>query len=258
MDNQLLSLIVPAFNEERTIRAVLDRIFEHLPDVHEVVVVDDASSDLTPEICHSYSCEENRVKLYRHKTNQGKTAALITGFAACTGSIVVVQDADLEYDPSEIPNLITPIKRNVADVCLGSRFLVHRAGRVLYYRHYLANKFLTLINNILTDLNITDVETGYKAARSEIVKNMIIESAGFGFEIEFVAKCKKIAARMYEVPISYYGRTYEEGKKIGVKDGLDALWYLIKFNLLRTAAESFQEQFLNSRIRCTKAIKSGN
>jgi glycosyltransferase involved in cell wall biosynthesis len=227
MDNQLLSIIVPAFNEERTIRAVLDRIFEYLPDVHEVVVVDDASSDLTPEICHSYGSRENRVKLYRHKTNQGKTAALITGFAACTGSIVVVQDADLEYDPSEISHLIAPIRRDVADVCLGSRFLVHRAGRVLYYRHYLANKFITFINNILTDLNITDVETGYKAARAEIVKNMVIESSGFGFEIEFVAKCKKIGARMYEVPISYYGRTYEEGKKIGVKDGLDALWYLM-------------------------------
>jgi glycosyltransferase involved in cell wall biosynthesis len=241
MDNHLLSLVVPAFNEEGTIRAVLDRIFEYLPDVHEVVVVDDAISPL--KICHSYGGQENKVKLYRHRTNQGKTSARITGFAACTGSIVVVQDADLEYDPSEIPHLIAPIKRNVADACLGSRFLVHRAGRVLYYRHYLANKFLTFINNILTDLNITDVETGYKAARSEIVKNMMIESSGFGFEIEFVAKCKKIAAHMYEVPISYYGRTYEEGKKIGVKDGLDALWYLVKFNLLRNVRQSFQREF---------------
>jgi glycosyltransferase involved in cell wall biosynthesis len=253
MDNHLLSLVVPAFNEERTIKTVLDRIFEFIPDVHEVVVVDDASSDLTPEVCHSYSSQEDRVKLYRHKTNQGKTAALTTGFAACTGSIVVVQDADLEYDPSEIPNLIAPIKQNVADVCLGSRFRVHRAGRVLYYRHYLANKFLTFINNILTDLNITDVETGYKAARAEIVKNMIIESSGFGFEIEFVAKCKKIGSRMYEVPISYYGRTYEEGKKIGVKDGLDALWYLVKFNLLRDSSRSFRAEFLKSRIRSQDA-----
>ncbi len=215
MDNHLLSLVVPAFNEERTIRAVLDRIFEYLPDVHEVVVVDDASSDLTPEVCHSYSSQENRVKLYRHKTNQGKTAALTTGFAACTGSIVVVQDADLEYDPSEIPNLIAPIKRNVADVCLGSRFLVHRAGRVLYYRHYLANKFLTFINNILTDLNITDVETGYKAARSEIVKNMIIESSGFGFEIEFVAKRKKIAARITRSRFPTTAVRTKKGRRLG-------------------------------------------
>jgi len=160
-----------------------------------------------------------------------------------------VQDADLEYDPREIGNLIAPIQQGVADVCLGSRFLVHRAGRVLYYRHYLANKLLTFINNVLTDLNVTDVETGYKAARAEIVKNMIIESRGFGFEIEFVAKCKKIAARMYEVPISYYGRTYEEGKKIGLRDGIDALWYLVKFNLLRDASRSFRAEFLKSRIR---------
>jgi glycosyltransferase involved in cell wall biosynthesis len=246
MHNHLLSLIVPAFNEEHTIKAVLDRVFESLPVVHEVIVVDDASTDATPEICYSYNNLEPRVQLLRHKQNQGKTSALITGFAACTGSIVVVQDADLEYDPSEIAHLISPITRGVADVCLGSRFLVHRAGRVLYYRHYLANKLLTFLNNILTDLNITDVETGYKAARAEIVKNMIIESSGFGFEIEFVAKCKKIGARIYEVPISYYGRTYEEGKKIGLKDGLDALWYLMKFNLLTRLKQSYQPDFLRS------------
>jgi glycosyltransferase involved in cell wall biosynthesis len=248
MDNHLLSLVVPAFNEERTIKTVLDRIFEFIPEVHEVVVVDDASHDATLEVCHTYSIHEPRVKLFRHKTNQGKTSALITGFAACTGTIVVVQDADLEYDPREIGNLIAPIQQGVADVCLGSRFLVHRAGRVLYYRHYLANNFLTFINNVLTDLNVTDVETGYKAARAEIVKNMIIESAGFGFEIEFVAKCKKIGARIYEVPISYYGRTYEEGKKIGLRDGLDALWYLIKFNILTGLKQSFRRPFLEAKL----------
>ena len=248
MKDHLLSLIVPAFNEERTIKILLDRIFESLPEVHEVVVVDDASADSTLELCHAYSLHEPRVKLLRHKMNQGKTSALITGFAACTGTIVIVQDADLEYDPGEIENLVAPIKQGVADVCLGSRFLVHRAGRVLYFRHYLANKLLTFINNILTDLNITDVETGYKAARAEIAKNMIIVSSGFGFEIEFVAKCKKIGARMYEVPISYYGRTYEEGKKIGMRDGLDALWYLIKFNLLTGLKQSFQPRFFASGI----------
>jgi glycosyltransferase involved in cell wall biosynthesis len=247
MDNHKLSLIVPAFNEERTIKTVLDRIFEFLPDVHEVLVIDDASVDRTPEISHQYSEREKRVKLLRHKTNLGKTAALQTGFAACTGSIVVVQDADLEYDPREISDLIGPIKEGAADVCMGSRFLVHRAGRVLYFRHFLANKFLTFINNLLTDLNLTDVETGYKAALADIVKNMIIESSGFGFEIEFVAKCKKIGARMFEVPISYYGRTYEEGKKIGLKDGLDALWYLIKFNILTGLNRSFRPEFLESK-----------
>jgi glycosyltransferase involved in cell wall biosynthesis len=244
MDEHLLSLVVPAFNEERTIETVLNRIFEFLPEVHEVLVVDDASIDRTPELSHAYGERDKRVKLFRHKTNLGKTAALQTGFAACTGSIVVVQDADLEYDPREIPDLIGPIKEGAADVCLGSRFMVRRAGRVLYFRHFLANKFLTLTSNLCTDLNLTDVETGYKAARAEIAKNMIIASRGFGFEIEFVAKCKKIGARIYEVPISYYGRTYEEGKKVGFKDGLHALWYLIKFNLLTGLKQSFRAQFL--------------
>jgi glycosyltransferase involved in cell wall biosynthesis len=247
MDDHLLSLVIPAFNEERTIETVLNRIFEFLPDVHEVLVIDDASFDRTPELSHEYGNREKRVKLFRHKTNLGKTAALQTGFAACTGSIVVVQDADLEYDPREISDLITPIKEGVADVCLGSRFMVRRAGRVLYFRHFLANKFLTFINNLCTDLNLTDVETGYKASRAEIAKNMTIESSGFGFEIEFVAKCKKIGARIYEVPISYYGRTYEEGKKIGLKDGLDALWYLIKFNILTGLKQSFRQEFLKRK-----------
>jgi hypothetical protein len=158
----------------------------------------------------------------------------------------------LEYDPREIPDLIAPILEGAADVCLGSRFLVRRAGRVLYFRHFLANKFLTFVNNLCTDLNLTDVETGYKASRAEIAKNMIIESSGFGFEIEFVAKCKKIGARIYEVPISYYGRTYEEGKKIGIKDGLDALWYLIKFNNLTGLKRSFRREFLEGRAQPQK------
>jgi glycosyltransferase involved in cell wall biosynthesis len=247
MDDHKLSLIVPAFNEERTIESVLNRIFEFVPDVHEVLVIDDASVDRTPELSHEYGKREKRVKLFRHKTNLGKTAALQTGFAACTGSIAVVQDADLEYDPREISDLIAPIKEGAADVCLGSRFMVRRAGRVLYFRHFLANKFLTFINNVCTDLNLTDVETGYKASRAEIAKNMIIESSGFGFEIEFVAKCKKIGARVYEVPISYYGRTYQEGKKIVLKDGLDALWYLIKFNILTGLKPSFCPEFLETK-----------
>jgi glycosyltransferase involved in cell wall biosynthesis len=251
-DDHLLSLIVPAFNEERTIGTVLDRIFQFLPDVHEVLVIDDASVDHTPELSHEYGNRDKRVKLFRHKTNLGKTAALQTGFAACTGTIVVVQDADLEYDPREISDLIEPIKGGAADVCLGSRFLVRRAGRVLYFRHFLANKFLTFINNLCTDLNLTDVETGYKAARAEIAKNMIIESRGFGFAIEFVAKCKKIGARIYEVPISYYGRTYEEGKKIGLKDAVDALWYLIKFNILTGLKQSFRPKFLEAKAYTNK------
>jgi glycosyltransferase involved in cell wall biosynthesis len=258
METHQLSLIVPAYNEAQTIGMVLERIFEYLPDVHEVVVVDDASADRTPDLCHDFSTREPRVKLLRHKVNMGKTAALQTGFAACTGSIVVVQDADLEYDPREIPDLIAPIKEGAADVCLGSRFVVRRAGRVLYFRHFLANKFLTFVNNVLTDLNLTDVETGYKASRAEIAKNMIIESSGFGFEIEFVAKCKKIGARMYEVPISYYGRTYEEGKKVGLKDGLHALWYLIKFNVLTGLKQSFRRPFLEAKAYPKKRRQRGS
>jgi glycosyltransferase involved in cell wall biosynthesis len=260
MNKSRLSLVVPAFNEASTIATVLDRIFSFLPDVHEVLVVDDGSTDSTPDIIQKYSSKESRVRLSRHKSNRGKTAALCTGFAAATGTIVVVQDADLEYDPCEIPDLIAPIEEGNADVCLGSRFLIRRAGRVLYYRHFLANKILTFLNNVLTDLNITDVETGYKACRTEIAKNMIVESNGFGFEVEFIAKCKKLGVRMYEVPISYYGRTYQEGKKIGVKDGLDAVWYSIKFNLLVGVEESFRRDFLrggSTSVTSDQTVSSG-
>jgi glycosyltransferase involved in cell wall biosynthesis len=238
--NSRLTIIVPAFNEEATIQSVLTRVFECLPEVYEVIVVDDASRDGTAAKVEEFATSQPRVRFLQHSANQGKTAALRTGFEAASGDIIVVQDADLEYDPQEISELIAPIVAGKADVCLGSRFMVRRAGRVLYYRHFLANKFLTFLSNLLTDLNLTDVETGYKAAKSGIMRSMIIESTGFGFEIEFVAKCRKINARIFEVPISYYGRTYEEGKKIGLKDGLHALWYIVKFNLLRTRADSFR------------------
>ncbi|MBV9490635.1 MAG: glycosyltransferase family 2 protein [Verrucomicrobia bacterium] len=239
-ESSRLTIIIPAFNEEKTIGPVLSRVFECLPHVYEVLVVDDASSDATAERCRAFAKCEPRVRLLSHGKNQGKTAALKTAFGQVRGDIIVVQDADLEYDPQEIPALIEPILDGKADVCLGSRFLVRKAGRVLYFRHFLANKFLTFLSNVLTDLNLTDVETGYKAARAGILRAMIIESLGFGFEIEFVAKCRKLGARIYEVPISYYGRTYEEGKKIGVRDGIHALWYIVKFNLLRNKANSFR------------------
>ena len=154
----------------------------------------------------------------------------------------MVQDADLEYDPADIPDLIAPILENRGDVCLGSRFLVKRAGRVLYYRHYLANKFLTFLNNVLTDLNFTDVETGYKAMRADIARRMIISSSGFGFEVEFIAKCQKAGFRFYEVPISYFGRTYEEGKKITFLDGVAAIYFIFKYNLLVARKRSFRDE----------------
>ncbi len=237
-----LSIVIPAFNEAATIDRVFDRIFGSVGNFHEIIVVDDASTDHTAAQVEKRASVDPRIRLLRHTQNSGKTAALRTGFAAVTGDLVVVQDADLEYDPEDIPDLIAPILDGRGDVSLGSRFMVKRAGRVLYYRHYLANKFLTFLNNILTDLNCTDVETGYKAMRAEIAKRLIIESSGFGFEVEFIAKCKKAGYRLFEVPINYFGRTYEEGKKITFQDGLAAIYYILKFNLFSTPQSSFREK----------------
>jgi len=234
-----LSIVVPAYNEEKTISNVLTALLEELPDVYEIIVVDDGSKDRTAEITEAFSRDHCQVHLIRQPHNQGKTAALRTGFASTTGDIVLVQDADLEYDPTDIPGLIEPILKGKADVVYGSRFMIRHASRVLYFRHYLANQFLTFLSNLFTDLNFTDVETGYKAFRGEIIRNMIIETRGFGFEIEVTAKIAKLKCRVYEVPISYYGRTYEEGKKIGLKDGLDAIFYIFKYNLFVNAQKSF-------------------
>jgi glycosyltransferase involved in cell wall biosynthesis len=234
-----LSVVVPAYNEERTLAAVVTKLLG-LPCLHEVIVVDDCSTDGTSEIARDLA-EQNpaKVQVIRHQRNAGKSEALKTGFAATTGNIVIVQDADLEYDPDEIAHVIGPIARGVADVVFGSRFMVRRAARVLYYYHYLANQCLTFFSNLLTNLNVTDVETGYKAFRGEIIRNMTITSSGFGFEIEVTAKIAKLKCAVYEVPISYYGRTYEEGKKIGMIDGIAALWYIVKFNLLTSLASSY-------------------
>lgn len=237
-----LSIIIPAFNEAKTISIVFDRLKECVSDFHEILVIDDASTDGTADLVMARADIDPRIRLLRHTRNQGKTAALRTGFAEVSGDILVVQDADLEYDPADIPDLIAPIVDGRGDVSLGSRFMVKRAGRVLYYRHYLANKFLTFLNNILTDLNCTDVETGYKAMRAEIAKHLIIESTGFGFEVEFVAKCKKAGYRLFEVPINYFGRTYEEGKKITFMDGIAAVYFIFKYNLFVTAKASFREK----------------
>jgi len=237
-----LSVIIPAYNEEKTIAAVLTALFREVPNLHEAIVVDDGSKDNTAQIVEEFCQEIPRVRLIRQPSNQGKTAALRAGFAASTGEIVIVQDADLEYDPVDIPGLIEPIENGKADVVFGSRFLTRRASRILYFRHYMANQFLTFLSNLFTDLNFTDVETGYKAFRGEIIRNMIIETRGFGFEIEVTAKVAKLKCRVYEVPISYYGRTYEEGKKIGFKDGLEAILYIFKYNLLVNREKSFRAQ----------------
>ena len=234
-----LSIIIPAFNEEKTIADVLHSLIREIPDVYEIIVVDDGSKDRTTQIAETVCQQYAQIRLIRHPHNQGKTAALRTGFAASTGDIVLVQDADLEYDPVDIPELVEPIQKGKADVVYGSRFMIRRASRVLYFKHYLANQFLTFLSTLFTDLNLSDVETGYKAFRGEIIRNMIIETRGFGFEIEVTAKVAKLKCRVYEVPISYNGRTYEEGKKIGFRDGLDAILYTFKYNLFVRLEKSY-------------------
>jgi glycosyltransferase involved in cell wall biosynthesis len=234
----LLSVVVPAYNEEATLGAVVEKLL-CVPRLLEVVVVDDCSTDRTHEIAQRLAERHPQVKVTRHASNRGKTEALRTGFRLTRGEIVIIQDADLEYDPAEIPLVIHPIVNDLADVVYGSRFLVRRATRVLYFYHYLGNKFLTFLSNTLTNLNMTDIETGYKAFRGDIIRQMRITSDGFGFEVEVTAKVAKLGCAVYEVPISYYGRTYDEGKKIGLRDGVQALWLILRFNLFCSLRASY-------------------
>jgi glycosyltransferase involved in cell wall biosynthesis len=235
----ILSVIMPAFNERETVGTVIRRILTEIPLNLELIVVNDGSTDGTGEILDAMAANDSRIQVV-HKTNGGKTSALIRGFELSRGQVVIIQDADLEYDPAEIIHVVQPILQNHADVVYGSRFMVRRAARVLYFYHYVANRMLTVFSNFLTNLNMTDVETGYKAFRGDIIRNMIIQSRGFGIEIEVTAKVAKLDAVVYEVPISYYGRTYEEGKKIGFMDGILALWYIVRFNLFSNLKSSFK------------------
>ena len=236
---ECLSVVIPAFNEAATLRVVVQKILA-IPSLQEVVIVDDCSRDNTGEIAEELARTYPKIKVFHHGTNLGKTESLKTGFRNTRGDIVIVQDADLEYDPTDIEEVIAPILTGEADVVYGSRFLVRRAARVLYFYHFLANKALTFLSNLFTNVNLTDVETGYKAFRGEIIRQMIITSSGFGFEIEVTAKVAKLKCRFYEVPISYHGRTYEEGKKIGPKDGIAAIWYIMKFNLFCSLKDSYR------------------
>jgi len=238
-NQRCLSVVIPVFNEEATLGNVVRKVLA-IPDLREVIIVDDGSSDGTAEVAAEIAAANPMVRVERLARNAGKTAALRAGFALTQGDIVIVQDADLEYDPQEIHSVIEPILEGHADVVFGSRFLVRRATRVLYFYHYVANKLLTFLSNAFTNLNMTDVETGYKAFRGDIIRNMIIVSSGFGFEVEATAKIAKLGVRVYEVPISYYGRTYSEGKKISFKDGLVALWLVIRFNVFCTRRRSFR------------------
>ena len=235
-----LSIVIPVYNEAETLHEVVKKVLA-VPCLLEVIIVEDGSTDGTSEVARQIAETHPQVRTIFHSKNAGKTAALRTGFAMTKGEVVIVQDADLEYDPNEIYGVIRPILEGHADVVFGSRFLVRRAARVLYFYHFLANKLLTFLSNTLTNLNMTDIETGYKAFRGDIIRNMVIVSSGFGFEVEVTAKVAKLKAAIYEVPISYYGRTYQEGKKIGLSDGLLALWLVIRFNLFCSLRASFRQ-----------------
>jgi len=234
-----VSVVIPVYNEESTLMDVVRKVCMEVPGLKEVVLVDDCSSDRSPEIIEKLKLSDPRIHCIRQEKNMGKTAALRAGFAVTSGDVVIIQDADAEYDPAEIRHVIQPIMDGQADVVYGSRFLVRRAARVVYFYHYLANKFLTFLSNSLTNLNMTDVETCYKAFRGSIIRNMVIESSGFGFEVEVTAKISKLHCRVYEVPISYYGRTYDEGKKIGFSDGVAAIFYILYYNIFINLNGSF-------------------
>lgn len=229
-----LSVVIPAYNERKTARRLIERLRDVPLDL-EVIVVDDGSSDGTRDLLETLRDEGLIDILVFHDVNQGKGAALRTGFTMATGDVVVVQDADLEYDPYELPKLLQPILAGKADAVFGSRFL-GGPHRVLFFWHMVGNRFLTLLSNMFTDLNLTDMETCYKMIRADLLRSLSLHANRFGFEPEVTARLAQARARIYELPISYHGRSYAEGKKINWRDGFAALWFIFRSNFLRPKA----------------------
>lgn len=225
----ILSIIIPCYNEAKTIISLIDAVKKSPVKNREIIIVDDGSKDGTRDILSNLNDPE--VRIIFHSKNKGKGAALRTGFSEAKGDICIVQDADLEYDPQEFPLVIQPILDGKADVVFGSRFQSGRPHRVVYFWHRIGNGLLTLMSNFFTDLNLSDMETCYKAFRREVIQSVNIKENRFGFEPEVTAKISKMDIRIYEVGISYYGRTYDEGKKIGWKDGVRAVYCILKYNL---------------------------
>jgi len=227
-----LSIVIPCYNEDKTLSECVNRVLEIVNKnlSLEIIIVDDCSDDSSYLIAKNLERNHPEIKVFRHEKNLGKGASLRSGFKASTGDYVAVQDADLEYDPNDLKRLIVPLIENKADVVLGSRFLSTGTHRVLYFWHYLGNRFLTFLSNMFTDLNLTDMETCYKVFRRDVIQGIDINENRFGFEPEIVAKVAQMRLRIYEMGISYYGRTYAEGKKIGVKDGFRALYCIFRYN----------------------------
>ena len=227
-----VSIVIPCYNEKNTIEKIIEAVRSAPVENKEIIVIDDGSNDGTQTLLREKLSGAVDQIIY-HPTNRGKGAALRTGFEAASGDIILIQDADLEYSPEEYPLLLEPIISGKADAVFGSRFMGGRPHRVVFFWHMVGNRFLTLLSNIFTNLNLTDVETCYKAFRAPLIKSIQIEEDRFGFEPEITAKLAKKRCRIYEVGISYYGRTYEEGKKIGWRDGFRALYVIIKYNCCR-------------------------
>jgi glycosyltransferase involved in cell wall biosynthesis len=225
-----LSVVIPVYNERDTVSMIVDRV--QAVDVDkEIVIVDDYSTDGTREVLAEIESRYSNVRIFYQDRNRGKGRALRTGFEKARGDYVIIQDADLEYDPQDYHRLLQPLDAGVADVVYGSRFLSSQAHRVLYFWHSAGNWLLTLLSNMASDLNLTDMETGYKVFRRELIQSLVLEEDRFGFEPEVTIKIAKARARIYEVGVAYYGRTYEEGKKIGMRDGFWALWCIAKYRL---------------------------